>query len=82
MKEKILSENYLTPYFEILNLCSNKVTDSLMYFDARMNLADDLLLYTDKISMFHSLEVRVPYLDTELVQYIESLPKKFKVESQ
>jgi len=66
--------------FEILNLCSNKVTDSLMYFDARMNLADDLLLYTDKISMFHSLEVRVPYLDTELVQYIESLPKKFKVD--
>jgi asparagine synthase (glutamine-hydrolysing) len=66
--------------FEILKLCSNKVTDSLMYFDTRMNLADDLLLYTDKISMFHSLEVRVPYLDTELVQYVESLPAKFKVD--
>ena len=46
----------------------------MMALDARMNLADDLLLYTDKITMHYSLECRVPLLDLPLVRYIESLP--------
>ena len=45
----------------------------------RMNLADDLLLYTDKITMHHSLECRVPILDLVLVEFIESLPASFRV---
>ena len=48
----------------------------MMAIDVRMNLPDDLLLYTDKITMNFSLECRVPMLDTELVNYIESLPAK------
>jgi len=46
----------------------------LMSIDLRMNLADDLLLYTDKITMHHSIECRVPFLDLELVRFAESLP--------
>ena len=34
----------------------------MMAIDTRMGLADDLLLYGDKISMAHSLEARVPML--------------------
>jgi asparagine synthase (glutamine-hydrolysing) len=45
-----------------------------MSLDLRMGLSDDLLLYTDKITMAHSLECRVPLLDLELIRYIESLP--------
>lgn len=51
----------------------------MMKIDARMNLADDLLNYTDKISMHFALETRVPLLDTELISFIESLPLSFKV---
>ncbi|NHE57114.1 asparagine synthase (glutamine-hydrolyzing) [Cyclobacterium plantarum] len=51
----------------------------MMKIDARMNLADDLLNYTDKISMHFALETRVPILDTELVSFIESLPLSYKV---
>jgi asparagine synthase (glutamine-hydrolysing) len=50
-----------------------------MALDARMNLADDLLVYTDKISMQHSIETRVPFLDIELMAFAESLPNSMKV---
>ena len=45
-----------------------------MSIDLRMNLADDLLLYTDKITMHHSIECRVPLLDLDLIRFVESLP--------
>ncbi|MBL8202151.1 MAG: asparagine synthase (glutamine-hydrolyzing) [Chromatiales bacterium] len=53
--------------------------ERIMALDLRFGLADDLLLYTDKITMQHSLECRVPILDHELVRFIESLPYKYRV---
>jgi asparagine synthase (glutamine-hydrolysing) len=53
--------------------------ERMMRIDSRMNLADDLLLYGDKISMAASLEARVPMLDLEVVRFIESLPISFRV---
>lgn len=50
----------------------------MMSLDLRMNLADDLLLYTDKITMHHSLECRVPLLDSDLIDYAESLPCRYR----
>ena len=52
--------------------------EQMMRIDTRMNLADDLLLYGDKISMAFGLEARVPMLDIQLVQWIESLPLSYK----
>ena len=54
-------------------------TQAMMTIDARMGLADNYLLYGDKISMAHSLEARVPMLDLELVSFIESLPLEYRV---
>jgi asparagine synthase (glutamine-hydrolysing) len=51
----------------------------MMTLDLRMNLADDLLLYSDKVTMHHSLECRVPLLDLDLVHFIESLPTRYRV---
>ncbi len=53
--------------------------ERMMRLDSRMNLADDLLLYGDKISMAMSLEARVPMLDIELVRFIESLPIEYRI---
>lgn len=47
--------------------------------DLRFNLSDDLLLYTDKITMNYSIEARVPILDLELISFIESLPEAHKI---
>jgi asparagine synthase (glutamine-hydrolysing) len=43
------------------------------------SLPDELLMYGDKLSMAHSLEVRVPYLDRELVEYTQALSANYKV---
>jgi len=53
--------------------------ERMMALDLRMGLSDDLLLYTDKITMHHSLECRVPMLDLDLVRFIESLPRGYRV---
>jgi asparagine synthase (glutamine-hydrolysing) len=57
-------------------------TDELggfQYLELRSTLADELLMYSDKLSMAHGLELRVPYLDKELVEYVERLPAQLKV---
>ncbi|MFO1128782.1 MAG: asparagine synthase (glutamine-hydrolyzing) [Rhodospirillales bacterium] len=47
--------------------------------ELRSSLPDELLMYADKLSMAHSLEVRVPFLDREVVEYVEALPETLKV---
>jgi asparagine synthase (glutamine-hydrolysing) len=49
------------------------------FLELRSTLPDELLMYADKLSMAHGLEVRVPYLDKEIVEYVESLPPAFKI---
>ena len=51
----------------------------MMYIDTRLSLADDLLLFNDKVTMANSLEMRVPFLDLELMRFVESLPSDMKV---
>lgn len=51
----------------------------MLYVDTRANLPDDLLMVGDKTSMANSIEVRVPFLDVRLVEFIESLPLRFKL---
>lgn len=47
--------------------------------ELRSSLPDELLMYADKLSMAHSLEVRVPYLDREVVEYAQRLSASFKI---
>jgi asparagine synthase (glutamine-hydrolysing) len=57
-------------------------TDELGGFqllEIRSSLPDELLMFADKVSMAHSLEVRVPYLDRTVVEYAQRLGGKFKI---
>ena len=57
-------------------------TDELGAFqllEIRSSLPDELLMYADKLSMAHSLEARVPYLDRTVVEYVQRLGANFKV---
>jgi asparagine synthase (glutamine-hydrolysing) len=57
-------------------------TDELGGFqllEIRSSLPDELLMYADKLSMAHSLEVRVPYLDRTVVEYVQQLGSHFKI---
>jgi len=57
-------------------------TDELggfQFLELRSTLPDELLMYADKLSMAHGLELRVPFVDKEIVEYVERLPANFKV---
>ncbi len=59
-----------------------KHTDELGSFqllEVRSSLPDELLMYADKLSMAHSLEVRVPYLDRAVVEYVQRLGADLKI---
>src|SRR5438876_1569743 len=52
---------------------------SFQLLEIRSSLPDELLMYADKLSMAHSLEVRVPYLDRTVVEYVQRLGANLKV---
>jgi asparagine synthase (glutamine-hydrolysing) len=59
-----------------------KHTDELggfQFLEIRSSLPDELLMFGDKLSMAHGLEVRVPYLDREVVEYVERLDASYKI---
>ena len=49
------------------------------FLELRSTLPDELLMYGDKLSMAHGLEARVPFLDREIVEWVERLDASFKV---
>jgi len=51
----------------------------ILALDVKTYLVDDLLTLTDRMSMLHSLEVRVPFLDHELVEFAFTIPSMFKL---
>ena len=51
----------------------------MLYLDTRVYLPGHNLNYTDKMSMAASVEVRVPFLDNDLVDFAFSLPGAMKV---
>jgi asparagine synthase (glutamine-hydrolysing) len=64
---------------EILGIKGLTPAEQMMILDLRTNLADDILLYTDKGGMRHSVEIRAPFLDLDLVKFAETVPQLHKV---
>lgn len=57
---------------------SDRLTQ-LLRIDLRTWLPDDLLLKADKMTMAHSVELRVPLLDHHVLEFAARLPAAFKV---
>ena len=51
----------------------------MQYLDLHMWMTGDILLKADKMSMANSLEVRVPFLDKEVMALAEKIPTKYRV---
>jgi asparagine synthase (glutamine-hydrolysing) len=52
--------------------------DRLLALNLDTYLLDDLLVKADRMSMAHALEVRSPFLDTDLIEFAAGLPPKLK----
>jgi len=53
--------------------------DLLTYLYSKLYMCDDILTKVDRASMMHSLEVRSPFLDPPLVEFLTSLPTNYKL---
>jgi asparagine synthase (glutamine-hydrolysing) len=67
------------PVRKVLASCNSRGRlDREVYLDLKLAMADSVLMKVDKMSMSTSLEVRVPFLDHEVVEFTASLPSWFK----
>lgn len=56
----------------------SKLND-ILYFNTMQFGLEELLRYADRNSMAHSREVRLPFLNHELVQFVFSIPSSYKI---
>jgi asparagine synthase (glutamine-hydrolysing) len=71
------SVELLRAYFD--GYPNNDPLNRFMYVDTKVSLVDDMLTKVDRMSMAHSLEVRVPLLDHRLVEWMSQVPSDLKV---
>jgi asparagine synthase (glutamine-hydrolysing) len=58
---------------------SDDPVNDLLRVDARLSLADDLLIVGDHCAMRSSVELRVPFLDLAMLELVERMPSIYKV---
>jgi len=56
-----------------------KLIDKMLYTDISTYLPQDLLVKSDRSTMYHSLEGRSPLLDYKLMEYTATLPGEMKI---
>ena len=77
LAERHDSLDLLRAYFDAYP--HNDPLNRFMYVDTKVSLVDDMLTKVDRMSMAHSLEVRVPLLDHRLVEWMSQVPSNLKV---
>lgn len=81
--ERLLKKNVNTDIFEESKSYAQKwkqkdIGNMLLYLDAKIQLPDWYLVKVDRASMSQSLEVRSPFLDKNLAEFVFSLPSHMK----
>jgi asparagine synthase (glutamine-hydrolysing) len=56
--------------------------NQMLYVDTKTWLPDDLLIKADKMTMATSVELRVPFLDHEVLEFAAALPPAYKVKGR
>lgn len=83
-KELLVNKTPAKSTFDLLKTTYKKVSkledmNKMQYVDLNYWLPGDILQKADKMSMAHSLELRVPFLDRDVFELARCLPTKAKV---
>lgn len=80
--KNVWTRDIFASVFKNKNMLKNSTPEEYinhsLYFEAKTFL-HGLLVVEDKLSMAHSLETRVPFLDNDLVDFAQKIPAKFKL---
>ena len=79
-KGKVEESYSLAPLYRKVSDLSDSA--QMQYIDINTWLVGDILAKADKMTMAHSLELRVPFLDTEVAKLASQLPDRFKWHGQ
>lgn len=80
LKEGLTEDIFRRIYDDVKNWDNS--LSKILYVDTRTMLPDNLLLFNDKTTMAHSIENRVPFLDVDLVNFVETLPAEMKLKGK
>jgi asparagine synthase (glutamine-hydrolysing) len=72
-------ERHATAGSMLADVHDRPLLDQALYLDAHMFLPDGILICNDKMSMAAGLELRVPYLDVDLMGFVERIPASRRV---
>lgn len=80
LRRSLDSSNVATEYHAYFEDVSEQdFVNRMLYVDAKTFLPDLNLAYCDKLSSAASVEVRVPFLDNEIVDFASRIPPGFKL---
>lgn len=77
--EPVELEDVFSEAIDQWNACKQpSIVDKQLQFYTKLYMQDDILTKVDRASMMHSLEVRAPFLDIELVDFVRRIPHQYK----
>lgn len=76
--EKQFAADYGTSYYQ---LPLQNSLNNVLHYNTFKNGLEELLQYADRNSMAHGGEVRLPFLNHQLVEFIFSLPANYKIKN-
>lgn len=83
LKKKYKSQRpqfYTKPFYDKVKQLDD--ITKMQYMDMHVWMVQEILLKADKMSMAHSLELRVPFLDIEIFKVASTIPVKYKVSAE
>jgi asparagine synthase (glutamine-hydrolysing) len=81
LRQELLSPDYFKAHYKPSTIAKPivKTLNDILHNDTFDNGLENLLRYADRNAMAHGVEVRLPFLLHELVEFVFSLPASFKI---
>jgi asparagine synthase (glutamine-hydrolysing) len=79
-REAVVDDDGGDPVLDVIRHFSGLgLTERMLWSDLETYLADDIHVKVDRMSMAHSLEVRCPFLDVRLLEFLATVPLHLKI---